>query len=66
MFFYINITFFWGKRFALKPWGQGVQSSRLVEPAAASVSKESFACSLLRPRKLCGIQVIYVSFIAYL
>ena len=34
--------FFWGKRFALKPWGQGVWSSRLVEPAAASVSKEHF------------------------
>ena len=41
--FDVTSKFFRGKRFALKPWGQGVGSSRLVEPVVASVSKERFS-----------------------
>ena len=40
--FHIVSKFFRGKRFALKPWGQGVRISRLVKPVVASVSKEHF------------------------
>ena len=40
--FDVTSKFFRGKRFALKPWGQGVGSSRLVETVLASVSKEHF------------------------
>ena len=49
--FYITSKFFQRKRFALKPWGQGVWRSRLMEPATASVSKECFACFLLLAQK---------------
>ena len=64
--FDVNIKILLGEEVCSQALGQGVWSSRLVEPVAASVSKERFACFPLRPRKLCGIQVIYVSFVAYL
>ena len=66
--FDVTSKFFWGKRFALKPWGQGVGSSRLVEPVVASVSKERFCLlsaqaqkALWHPSSLCffhGLSVI--------
>ena len=66
--FDVTSKFFRGKRFALKPWGQGVWSSRLVEPTAALVSKRAFCLlsaqaqkALWHPSSLCffcGLSVI--------